>query len=151
MKSLLKTRWIKRISPLVAFCFLTVQLALWFPAPVQASAADDLKKIEYKYYFRGDYDRAIVELRALLEREDLSAEQVVEAREYLAASLIMSGATAEGQAEFTRLLQADPEYAGPDPSVFKAAIVGAVTSRLDRRKVKLIGAFTAAPSISKTG
>ena len=45
MKSLLKTRWIKRISPLVAFCFLTVQLALWFPAPVQASAADDLKKI----------------------------------------------------------------------------------------------------------
>jgi len=125
MKSLLENRWIRLTSSLVAVCFLSVQLAAWFPAPALADASDDLKKIEYKYYFRGDYDKAIDALKAFLERDDLSGAQVVEAREYLAASLILSGATPAGKEQFLLLLNQDASYAGPDPAVFKPAIVSA--------------------------
>jgi len=115
--------WNKRIAPVIAFCFLSVQLALCFPTPAQAGSGDDLKSIEYDHYFRGDYERATKELRAFLKRKDLSAAQIVEAREYLAASLVLSGETAAGQAEFLTLINDDPDYPGPDPSVFKAAII----------------------------
>ena len=125
MKSLLQNRWLRMLSPVVAVCFLSVQLAAWFPADALADAADDLKNIEYKYYFRGDYDKAIEALQQYLERDDLTPAQTVEAREYLAASYIMSGATPAGKSQFLEILKADPSYAGPDPSVFKSAIVTA--------------------------
>ena len=125
MKSLLKRRVSRTLSTMAAVCFLSVQLAAWFPVTVQADAADDLKEIEYKYYFRGDYEKAIDGLTAFLERDGLTASQVVEAREYLAASLVLLGATSAGQEQFLVLLKQDASYAGPDPAVFKASIITA--------------------------
>jgi len=123
MRSHVHNRSRKVMSSVVAACFLCVQMTCVLPTPALAGADTDLKNIEYKQYFRGDYQKAIAELQAFLAREDLTAPQVVEAREYLAASLILSGASEQGKAQYLTLLKMDPSYAGPDPSVFKAVIV----------------------------
>jgi hypothetical protein len=107
----------------VALCFFCAQVTWVRPGAPQAAPPDDLKKIEYKYYFRGDYATAIAQLRTFLDRKDLSEETAVEAREYLAASLILSGASDQGKAEYVQLLKSDSSYPGPDPSVFKAIII----------------------------
>lgn len=118
-----KKRWSKGVCTWVAVCFVGLQFISVLPEPARADAGQDLKTIEYKYYFRGNYDKAITELRAFLERSDLEAAQVVEAKEYLAASLILSGNTELGRAQYIDLLKMDGTYQGPDPSVFKSVIV----------------------------
>jgi hypothetical protein len=108
----------------MALVFTVFQVALFWPVGVAAAGADDdLKNIQYKYYFRGDYGRAITELRSYLERPDLTSAQEVGAREYLAASLIMSGNSAAGKSEYIKILKLDSTYTGPDPGVFKAVVV----------------------------
>ena len=123
MSSRLEGKTMRTMSRLVLFCFLSLQVICTFPSPALADAAKDLKQIEYKYYFRGNYEEAIEAFRAFLEREDLTEAQIVEAREYLAASLILSGATEQGKLEFRKLLKMNNEYQGPAPSVFKSVIV----------------------------
>jgi hypothetical protein len=126
MRSLRHSRSIEAISRVVLVCFVGFQITCFLPVGVQAgAAADDLKKIEYKYYFRGKYATAIEQLRAFLKRSDSSSAEIIEAREYLAASLILSGAAEEGKDQYLKLLESDHAYGGPDPSVFKPVIVAA--------------------------
>ena len=122
MQSFVQTKSVKILVSFVLVCFTACQLMTPIDA-YAASAADDLKKIEYKYYFRGNYEKAINELRTFLERADLDPSQVVEAREFLAASLILSGNAEAGKDEYLKLLQTDSSYNGPDPAVFKPVIV----------------------------
>jgi hypothetical protein len=126
MQSLFRNTSVKILTTAVLVCFITFQLTCCLPPKARAgTAGDDLKTIEYKYYFRGNYEKAIAELRILLERTELSRSQVIEAREYLAASLILSGAVDSGKDQYLRLLEMDGSYGGPDPSVFKPAIIAA--------------------------
>ena len=97
-------------------------------APTAARAGtptDDLKQIEYKYYFRGKYQQAIEALRTYLARVDLPAAETLRAREFLAASYVLAGAPDMGKEVFTGIIVADPAYAGPDPSVFKLDVMDA--------------------------
>ncbi len=123
MTALIKNPVAKGIMSLVAFCFLCLQVVCVLPGEAHAGAKDELKTIKYKYYFRGNYDKAITELRSFLDQKALERSLVVEAREYLAASLILSGATPAGKAQYMELLKEDANYPGPDPSVFKSMIV----------------------------
>jgi hypothetical protein len=124
MQSLCNTVWMKGLSSLVLMCFLAFQVTAFVPvSAVAATASEDLKTIEYKYYFRGNYEKAITELRSFLQRKDLAQSNIIEAREYLAASLILSGATEAGKEQYMQLLKMDSAYPGPDPSVFKPVII----------------------------
>ena len=123
MKSLLQRVPMRVFSSIVLVCFLGFQMTCFLPQDAQANAAADLKKIEYKYYFRGNYQKAITEFRAFLERSDLGQSEIVEAREYLAASLILSGTSEQGKDQYLKLLKMDKSYKGPDPSVFKPIII----------------------------
>jgi len=126
MSSLFQNMSIKVTSSIVVACFLGLQTVSFFPRHAYAaSASDDLKKIEYKYYFRGNYAKTIAELRTFLQRRDIGKTEIIEAREYLAASLLLSGSPAEGKKEFMEILKTDAKYEGPDPSVFKSEIVTA--------------------------
>ena len=125
MSSFVSKRATKVVSLIVAIAFCSAQVGVMAPPDARAAAADDLKTIKYKYYFRGSYDKAIAELRTFLERDDLTEADRVEAKEYLAASLILSGAPAEGKAQYLELLKQNGDYGGPDPSVFKPVIISA--------------------------
>jgi hypothetical protein len=92
------------------------------------TAADDLKQIEYRYYFRGKYPEAVDALRTFLARVDLSPAEQTRAREFLAASHVLGGSPDRGRAVFLEIITADPAYAGPDPAVFKADVVSAYTA-----------------------
>ena len=93
-------------------------------APVWAGApADDLKQIEYKYYFRGKYPQAIEALQTFLARIDVSGAVALRASEFLAASHVLAGSPHAGRDVFARLIAADPAYAGPDPTVFKPEVL----------------------------
>ncbi|MDH3216707.1 MAG: hypothetical protein OEN01_10485, partial [Candidatus Krumholzibacteria bacterium] len=116
-------RSMKVLAPILTLCLLSLQATCFLPQEVYAGSADDLKSIEYKYYFRGNYEKAISELREFLERKDLTRAQIIEAREYLAASMILSGASEQGKAQYLELLRMDGSYKGPDPSVFKPIII----------------------------
>ncbi|HEU4364356.1 MAG TPA: hypothetical protein VFT13_02715 [Candidatus Krumholzibacteria bacterium] len=94
--------------------------------PVRAgNAGDDLKHIEYRYYFRGRYQQAIEALQTFLARVDLTPVETLRAREVLAASYVLGGAPAMGREVFAQLIVADPAYAGPDPTIFKLEVVNA--------------------------
>jgi hypothetical protein len=111
------------VSPLLIFCFLFIQFTAALPHEVRAEVQDELKQIEYKYYFRGKYNEAIEALRALLERQDLEPPVRREAREFLAASLILTGLNAEGKDEYLKILNQDASYAGPDSGVFQDEVI----------------------------
>ena len=124
MRSIVQSKSMKALSSIILVCFLGFQVTCFLPVDAYAgSAADDLKQIEYKYYFRGNYQKAIEELRSFLERSDIGTAEMVEAREYLAASLILSGSSKQGKEQYLKLLDLDNVYKGPDPSVFKPVII----------------------------
>lgn len=120
---LTQNKTFKIISAVVMICFSSFQATCLLPGEALANAGSDLKKIEYKYYFRGNYTKAIAELREFIKRKNLEDGQIREAREYLAASLIMTGSSAEGKSEFLKLFKKDSSYKGPDPGVFKPIII----------------------------
>jgi hypothetical protein len=87
------------------------------------SPADDLKQIEYKYYFRGKYAESIDALTTFLARVDVTGDVAVRANEFLAASHVLAGSPQTGRDVFAKLIAADPAYAGPDAAVFKPEVV----------------------------
>jgi hypothetical protein len=94
------------------------------PGAVYAGTdADDLKQIEYKYYFRGKYQQTIEALQIFLARTDLTAATATRAREFLAAAYVLGGAPAMGKDVFLQMLAKNPAYAGPDPTVFKLDVM----------------------------
>lgn len=101
-----------------------VTMMLGIAAPVMAGdPTDDLKQIEYKYYFRGKYPQAIDALTTFIARIDVKGDVAVRASEFLAASHVLSGAPQGGKDVFAKLIAADASYAGPDAAVFKPEVV----------------------------
>jgi hypothetical protein len=108
----------------VAITAWAVLLATIAPTISYATTpADDLKQIEYRYYFRGKYQQAIEALQTYIARVDLPATDALRAREFLAASYVLAGAPDMGKEVFTRIVVADPSYAGPDPTIFKLDVM----------------------------
>jgi hypothetical protein len=114
-----------QIRKLIAAVTATVMLmTIALPAVVLAGTpADDLKQIEYKYYFRGKYQQAIEALQVYLARVDVTGTDARRGREFLAASYVLAGAADMAKDVFTRIIAADPAYAGPDPTVFKLEVM----------------------------
>jgi hypothetical protein len=101
-----------------------ILISLAAPGAVCAGTpADDLKQIEYKYYFRGKYQQTIESLQTFLARVDLTAADATRAREFLAASYVLGGAPAMGKDVFLQMLANNPTYGGPDPTVFKLDVM----------------------------
>lgn len=102
----------------------TMLASIAAPGFVQAgNATDDLKQIEYTYYFRGKYQQAIEALQTFLARVDLTDADATRAQEFMAASYVLGGAPAMGKDVFLQLLAKSPTYAGPDPTVFKLEVM----------------------------
>jgi hypothetical protein len=112
-----KTRRLTAAASMLLTLFAAIAPA-WAGVP-----ADDLKQIEYKYYFRGKYPQAVEALQTFLARVDVSGDVALRAEEFLAASHVLSGAPAAGKDVFTRIIAANPEYPGPDAAVFKPEVV----------------------------
>lgn len=114
--------------------FLIVCVAvLNVPLPVRAGTpAAELKDIQYRYYFRGNYERAVELLQTFLARTDLSEAERLSAGEFLAASLILSGRPDEGKAVFSKLIMGPGGYGGPDPTTFKPEVVAAYEAARDQ-------------------
>lgn len=110
------------ISAVLIVVMFATQVGL-APSAYAGSPPDDLKTIQYKYYFRGKYAEAVVKLQTFLARTDLAAEVALSAREFLAASLVLSGSPEQGRSEFMAIIADMPAYAGPDPAVFKSVVV----------------------------
>ena len=130
MASFAHTSWTKTISMLLIVCMV----ALHTPAAAitaEKSPEEALKQIQYKYYFRGKYEEAIDALKTFLARTNLPHETAVSAREFLAASYVLSGQPEQGKDQFLRLLTENEKYDGPDPTQFKAEVVEAFESTRD--------------------
>ena len=130
MTSFANSSMTKIISAVLAVCML----ALHAPAAAitaEKSPEEALKQIQYKYYFRGQYNEAVGALQTFLARTDLAPEQAVSAREFLAASYVLSGQTDKGKEQFLHLLTEDEKYTGPDPTRFKQEVVAAFDSTRD--------------------
>jgi hypothetical protein len=129
------------LTRLVAAVLIVCIVAVYIPAPLFAgekSAAEDLKQIQNKYYFRGKYTETIDVLKIFLARTDVPADVEVSAREFLAASYILSGSADMGKDQFLRLLNENERYAGPDPAIFRTEVVDAyVITRDTLAAVKL--------------
>ena len=121
----------KPVSVLVAFCLVFTGVLFGVAPGAVAGPDDDLKQIQYKYYFRGQYEQAVDQLRTFLARTDITPTQAAKAREFLAAALVLSGKPDAGRREFLNMLRVDPYYVGPDAGVFKAEVVAAYTSAHD--------------------
>ena len=105
-----------------ALCVFT--LLSGFAANVRAGdPADDLKQIEYKYYFRGKYAESVDALTTFLARVDVKGAVAVRANEFLAASHVLGGSPPAGRDVFAKLIASDPAYAGPDAAVFKPEVI----------------------------
>lgn len=119
---------------LVAAIVIVCVGALNAPVAVKATgdtAVEDLKQILYKYYFRGRYEETIDALVTFLAREDIDRELAVSAREFVAASYVLSGNPSGGRDQFLRLLNENQNYTGPDPAVFKTEVIDAFTATRD--------------------
>ncbi len=114
-----------RVTSLVLLVTLIAGVAAPLHPAYAGNPTDDLKQIEYKYYFRGKYQQAIEALQTYLARVDLPPADALRAREVLAASYVLGGAPAMGQQIFTGMITADPKYPGPDPNVFKLEVMDA--------------------------
>jgi hypothetical protein len=138
-----------------AVLFLTMASVVSTAYPSLAgTAADDLKQIEYRYYFRGRYQQAIEALQTFLARIDLAGPETLRAREVLAASYVLGGAPAMGREVFAGLIAADPSYPGPDPTIFKLEVVNACAeARADHaaRNILTVPAGDAAPPLAMDG
>lgn len=116
----------RRVTSLLLLVTLFAStVATPFQAAFAGVPADDLKQIEYKYYFRGKYQQAIESLQTFLARVDLPETDAMRAREVLAASYVLGGAPVMGKQMFAEMIAKQPSYPGPDPNVFKLEVVDA--------------------------
>jgi hypothetical protein len=130
MRTFLDFAFTKLVSVVLVVCIAALHVPALALTP-KDSPEEALKKIQYEHYFRGKYVEAIGALQTFLARPDLPRNLEVSAREFLAASYILSGTPDKGKDQFLRLLNDDEQYAGPDPSMFKAEVMDAFTSTRD--------------------
>lgn len=130
MTTFADSAWNRVICWLLAICML----ALNTPAAAikaEKEPEEALKQIQYQYYFRGKYQEAVGALQTFLARTDLTREQALSAREFLAASYVLSGQPDKGKDQFLQMLTEDEGYPGPDPTRFKQEVVEAFDSTRD--------------------
>jgi hypothetical protein len=118
------THSIRKITALVCAVMMLSGLAVSARA---GDPADDLKQIEYKYYFRGKYAESIDALQTFLARVDVNGDVAMHANEFLAASHVLAGSPQAGKDVFAKLIATNPAYAGPDAAVFKPEVVDVYT------------------------
>jgi hypothetical protein len=111
---------LRKMTALLCICTLLSGLGVSARA---GNPADDLKQIEYKYYFRGKYAESIDALQTFLARVDVKEDVALHANEFLAASHVLAGSPQAGREVFAKLIATDPAYAGPDAAVFKSEVV----------------------------
>lgn len=104
---------------------LLVFLALVYAAPAQAQVADPELAKALAYYERGDFSRAAADLAGLVDEPRLNADERARAREALGVSYYVMGRLLDARRQFTRLLEADPNYQ-PDPLYVAPEIVAFV-------------------------
>ena len=126
MNIVTKRKQRKFLSIVLIVAVIATQVG-WSSVSYAGSPEEDLKVIQYKYYFRGKYDQAIEKLQTFLARTDLAAGDIERAREFLAASYILSGAGVKGRDQFVKMLNENNAYGGPDPAVFKSEVVSVFT------------------------
>jgi hypothetical protein len=119
------------ISLVTVICLCVVQIGALAPVAHGGAPADDLKQIQYRYYFRGKYDQAVTELQKFLARTDVDADVARSAREFLAASHVLTGDVEAGREIFLTMLNEDPSYAGPDPATFREEVLAEWSSARD--------------------
>jgi tetratricopeptide (TPR) repeat protein len=103
------------------------------PALVRADELTDFEQARVAYD-RAQYRQAIVRFEALVGGETprlRSAPLVLESRKYLAASYLFDGAPDKAEAQFERLLRADPAYQ-LDPAAFPRDVHRLFASVRDR-------------------
>ena len=120
-----------------------------FSGALAGTPTDDLKQIEYKYYFRGKYQQAIESLQTYLARVDLPKTDAMRAREMLAASYVLGGAPAMGKQMFSEMIAKDPKYPGPDSNVFKLEVMDEYAKA--RSEYVAMASLKNAPSSGKPG
>ena len=143
----------RAVAAAVFFLTMASVVSTAYPS-LAGTAADDLKQIEYRYYFRGRYQQAIEALQTFLARIDLAEAETFRAREVLAASYVLGGAPAMGREVFAGLVAADPSYPGPDPAIFKLEVVNAYAeARADyaARNMLTVPVGDAAPALAADG
>ncbi len=111
-------------SVITLVSMMVFNLSVAYPS-FAGAPAEDLKQIEFRYYFRGKYQQAIETLQTFLARVDVTEPERTRAREFLAASYVLGGAPVMGKEVFSQLIKSDPSYPGPDPTVFKLEVVNA--------------------------
>ncbi len=125
MTATLHARPLRAARVVLALCLV---LSQWPAGASAGSPGDDLKRIEYRTYFRGRYAEAIEALTMFLARTDLEAGHVRRAREFLAASFVLSGRPDEARALYRTMLRDDPDWSGPDPNVFRPEVIAVFSS-----------------------
>jgi hypothetical protein len=118
------THFLRRVTALVCIFSMLSGLGTVVRA---GEPADDLKQIEYKYYFRGKYAESVSALETFLARVDVKGDVALHANEFLAASHVLAGSPQTGRDLFAKLIATDPSYAGPDAGVFKPEVMDAYT------------------------
>jgi hypothetical protein len=120
------TQHLERWRPIIATLVLTTQLgtvivpsAAYAQAarpPATGSATSKRATVQsgVDLYEQARFDEAITTLRGLVDRAQLPAAEMLQAREYLARSLVKKGMTTQGKDAFTALLRANPAWR-PDP------------------------------------
>jgi len=159
MNQLLSKSPCKPISWIIIVSMVIVQMG-WFASDAIAGTPDeDLKTIQYRYYFRGKYVESITQLQTFLARTDLDVVHERSAREFLAASYVLSGDAEQGQNTFVDLVLADEGYFGPDASVFKESVVAVyvlardqvAAVRLRQAPVAVTNSGNAVPTLEQPG
>jgi len=119
-----------------------------FPARAGTNPTEDLKQIEYRYYFRGRYQQAVEALQTYLARVDIGPAETSRAREVLAASYVLGGAPAMGKEVFAQLITDNPDYPGPDPAVFKMEVVNTYAEARAEYAARMLKSATPDPSLA---
>ena len=124
------SRWSPPLVAMLVGCqLLTLTVPALGPRPAAAQSAQTPVRRGQEYYDQSRFDEAILLLKDLVDRGQLSGDDLVKAREVIARSYVKKGYPAQGREMFKAILRDRPEWR-PDPirvppdemAVFDAAL-----------------------------
>jgi hypothetical protein len=132
-----RARWIGGLGAHLALIVALLAAAAAVPLPARANDFDQFQNARAAYDSL-NYELAAQLFEGLLQDADLEEQRplVVESYKYLGATYLFLGRQAEGEAQFARLLELEPEYV-LDPLAFPAEVqrtFAAVKQRLQERR-----------------
>lgn len=108
-------RWSPPIAAmLVGFQLLTLTVPALGPRSAAAQSAATPVRRGQEYYDQSRFDEAILLLKDLVDRRQLSGEDLVKAREVIARSYVKKGYPAQGREMFKAILRDHSDWR-PDP------------------------------------